>query len=98
MSDRTSSTASSTPSPSRSLAKARIGHFVEAQILQSLGVDYIDESEVLTPARTTPPHRQVAVHVPVWKNGMEGTKVDGSAGNGWNGMRECDEWTDQRDL
>ncbi len=32
------------------MAKARIGHFVEAQILDSLGVDYIDESEVLTPA------------------------------------------------
>lgn len=32
------------------MAKARIGHFVEAQILASLGVDYIDESEVLTPA------------------------------------------------
>ena len=32
------------------MAKARIGHFVEAQILQSLKVDYIDESEVLTPA------------------------------------------------
>ena len=32
------------------MAKARIGHFVEAQILQGLGVDYIDESEVLTPA------------------------------------------------
>ena len=32
------------------MAKARIGHFVEAQILQSLGVDYIDESEVLSPA------------------------------------------------
>ena len=32
------------------MAKVRIGHFVEAQILQSLGVDYIDESEVLTPA------------------------------------------------
>ncbi|WP_336248738.1 pyridoxal 5'-phosphate synthase lyase subunit PdxS [Stomatohabitans albus] len=32
------------------MAKARIGHFVEAQILQELGVDYIDESEVLTPA------------------------------------------------
>lgn len=32
------------------MAKARIGHFTEAQILQSLGVDYIDESEVLTPA------------------------------------------------
>jgi len=32
------------------MAKCRIGHFVEAQILQALGVDYIDESEVLTPA------------------------------------------------
>lgn len=32
------------------MAKARIGHFVEAQILQSLGVDYVDESEVLSPA------------------------------------------------
>ncbi len=32
------------------MAKARIGHFVEAQILEALGVDYIDESEVLTPA------------------------------------------------
>jgi pyridoxal 5'-phosphate synthase pdxS subunit len=32
------------------MAKVRIGHFVEAQILQSLGVDFIDESEVLTPA------------------------------------------------
>ncbi len=35
------------------MAKARIGHFVEAQILQSLGVDYIDESEVLSPADET---------------------------------------------
>lgn len=32
------------------MAKARIGHFVEAQILQAIGIDYIDESEVLTPA------------------------------------------------
>ncbi|MHB8512500.1 MAG: pyridoxal 5'-phosphate synthase lyase subunit PdxS [Actinomycetota bacterium] len=32
------------------MAKARIGHFVEAQILQAVGVDYVDESEVLTPA------------------------------------------------
>jgi pyridoxal 5'-phosphate synthase pdxS subunit len=32
------------------MAKARIGHFVEARVLQSLGVDYVDESEVLTPA------------------------------------------------
>jgi pyridoxal 5'-phosphate synthase pdxS subunit len=35
------------------MAKARIGHFVEAQILESLGVDFIDESEVLTPADET---------------------------------------------
>jgi pyridoxal 5'-phosphate synthase pdxS subunit len=35
------------------MAKARIGHFVEAQVLESLGVDYIDESEVLTPADYT---------------------------------------------
>ncbi len=41
------------------MAKARIGHFVEAQILESLEVDYIDESEVLTPADTAQPHRQV---------------------------------------
>src|SRR5260221_7767483 len=32
------------------MAKCRIGHFVEAQVLQAIGVDYIDESEVLTPA------------------------------------------------
>lgn len=32
------------------MAKARIGHFVEAQVLQSLGIDFVDESEVLTPA------------------------------------------------
>src|SRR5947209_20088071 len=35
------------------MAKARIGHFAEAQILQQLGVDFIDESEVLTPADDT---------------------------------------------
>ncbi|MCA9830499.1 MAG: pyridoxal 5'-phosphate synthase lyase subunit PdxS [Dehalococcoidia bacterium] len=35
------------------MAKARIGHFVEAEILQALGVDYVDESEVLTPADET---------------------------------------------
>ena len=34
------------------MAKARIGHFVEAQVLQALEIDYIDESEVLTPADT----------------------------------------------
>src|SRR6266498_3454817 len=32
------------------MAKCRIGHFVEAQILEAVGIDYIDESEVLTPA------------------------------------------------
>src|SRR5687768_17567718 len=35
------------------MAKARIGHFVEAQVLQAIGVDYVDESEVLTPADWT---------------------------------------------
>lgn len=35
------------------MAKARIGHFVEAQILEAIGVDYVDESEVLTPADDT---------------------------------------------
>ncbi len=35
------------------MAKARIGHFVDAQILEALGVDYVDESEVLTPADDT---------------------------------------------
>jgi pyridoxal 5'-phosphate synthase pdxS subunit len=42
------------------MAKCRIGHFVEAQVLQSLGVDYIDESEVLTPA-------DYAHHVDKWQ-------------------------------
>ena len=40
------------------MAKARIGHFVEAQVLEALGVDYIDESEVLDPGRRGQPHRQ----------------------------------------
>ncbi len=44
------------------MAKARIGHFVEAQVLQSLGVDYVDESEVLTPADYSQPYRQVGIH------------------------------------
>src|SRR5574337_418784 len=35
------------------MAKARIGHFVEAQLLEAIGVDYVDESEVLTPADDT---------------------------------------------
>jgi pyridoxal 5'-phosphate synthase pdxS subunit len=42
------------------MAKCRIGHFVEAQVLQSIGVDYVDESEVLTPA-------DEANHVDKWK-------------------------------
>ena len=42
------------------MAKARIGHFAEAQVLQSLGVDYIDESEVLTPA-------DYANHIDKWE-------------------------------
>src|SRR5439155_19815787 len=42
------------------MAKARIGHFVEAQILEALEIDYIDESEVLTPADT-------AHHIDKWK-------------------------------
>jgi pyridoxal 5'-phosphate synthase pdxS subunit len=42
------------------MAKARIGHFVEAQILQELGVDYIDESEVLSPT-------DYANHIDKWK-------------------------------
>src|SRR5467141_5467234 len=42
------------------MAKARIGHFVEAQILEALEVDYIDESEVLTPA-------DIAHHIDKWK-------------------------------
>ncbi len=53
MSDQTSSRRSSRRSPSRSWPRARIGHFVEAQILEALGVDYVDESEVLTPADDT---------------------------------------------
>ena len=40
------------------MAKARIGHFVEAQVLEALGVDYVDESEVLTPSRREQPHKQ----------------------------------------
>ena len=47
------------------MAKCRIGHFVEAQVLEALEVDYIDESEVLTPADLAAPRRQVAVHGPV---------------------------------
>ena len=41
------------------MAKCRIGHFAEAQVLEALGVDYVDESEVLTPA-------DEAYHVDKW--------------------------------
>ncbi len=44
------------------MAKCRIGHFAEAQILQEIGVDYIDESEVLTPADEAAPRRQARFH------------------------------------
>jgi pyridoxal 5'-phosphate synthase pdxS subunit len=47
------------------MAKARIGHFVEAQVLQSLGVDFIDESEVLTPADEAHHIDKFAFDVPV---------------------------------
>ncbi len=47
------------------MAKCRIGHFVEAQILESLGVDYIDESEVLTPADEAHHVDKFALKVPV---------------------------------
>src|SRR5213592_1133341 len=46
------------------MAKARIGHFVEAQILQALAVDFIDESEVLTPADEHFHIDKFAFHVP----------------------------------
>src|SRR5438445_13666270 len=42
------------------MAKARIGHFVEAQVLEALEVDYVDESEVLTPA-------DEATHIDKWQ-------------------------------
>jgi pyridoxal 5'-phosphate synthase pdxS subunit len=51
------------------MAKCRIGHFAEAQILEALEVDYIDESEVLTPAYRAP-RGQVAVHgaIRLWRD------------------------------
>jgi pyridoxal 5'-phosphate synthase pdxS subunit len=45
--------------PAQVMAKARIGHIVEAQILQAIGCDFIDESEVLTPAD---PSNHIAKH------------------------------------
>ena len=47
------------------MAKARIGHFVEAQILEALEVDYIDESDGPDAGGHSLPHRQVEVHHPV---------------------------------
>src|ERR1700740_716779 len=46
------------------MAKARIGHFAEAQVLQSLEVDYVDESEVLTPADEVNHIEKLAFDVP----------------------------------
>jgi pyridoxal 5'-phosphate synthase pdxS subunit len=46
------------------MAKARIGHFVEAQVLEALGIDYIDESEVLTPADEEHHINKHALNVP----------------------------------
>jgi pyridoxal 5'-phosphate synthase pdxS subunit len=46
------------------MAKARIGHFVEAQVLQAIGIDYIDESEVLTPADEENHIHKHKFHVP----------------------------------
>ncbi|HUW69902.1 MAG TPA: pyridoxal 5'-phosphate synthase lyase subunit PdxS [bacterium] len=46
------------------MAKARIGHFIEARILEALGIDYIDESEVLTPADDTYHIDKVSFRVP----------------------------------
>src|ERR687897_900849 len=60
------------------MAKARIGHFVEAQVLEALEVDYIDESEVLTPADT-------AHHIDKWKFTVPfvcGCTNQGEAGTG----------------
>ncbi|MCZ7669234.1 MAG: hypothetical protein M5U34_19645 [Chloroflexi bacterium] len=44
------------------MAKVRIGHFVEAQILEAIGVDYIDESEVLTRPMKKASHQQTPVY------------------------------------
>ena len=44
------------------MAKARIGHFAEAQILQELGVDFIDESRSSDPGRRSSSHRQARLH------------------------------------
>ena len=63
------------------MAKARIGHFAEAQVLQSLNVDFIDESEVLTPADEEQPHRQVRIRRPLrlWSHATSARRCAGSA-------------------
>src|SRR5690242_5757823 len=63
------------------MAKCRIGHFVEAEILQALEVDYIDESEVLTPAD---PHNHV------WKHDFTVPFVCGARNLG-EALRRCGE-------
>jgi pyridoxal 5'-phosphate synthase pdxS subunit len=53
------------------MAKARIGHFVEAQILEALEVDYIDESEVLTPADS---RRHLCAAAEIWVKPCAGSE------------------------
>ena len=61
------------------MAKVRIGHFAEAQVLQQLGVDYIDESEVLTPAdesitsTSTPSRRRSSAVRAIWARRCDGS-------------------------
>jgi pyridoxal 5'-phosphate synthase pdxS subunit len=77
------------------MAKARISHFVESQILQAIGVDYIDESEVLTPADNTYHVKKSPFRVPfvygcrnlreAWRRISEGAvtiRTKGEAGTG----------------
>ena len=63
------------------MAKARIGHFAEAQVLEALEIDYIDESEVLTPADEAQPHRQVGLQgaVRVRRDATSARRCGGSA-------------------
>ena len=53
------------------MAKCRIGHFTEAQILEALEVDYIDESRGADAGRSPAPRRQVGLHSPVRVRGHE---------------------------
>jgi pyridoxal biosynthesis lyase PdxS len=67
------------------MAKARIGHFIESRILEALGVDYIDESEVLTrrikfPHRLKTPSTAICLWPAIW----------GSAQAHWRGRRDQD--------